>query len=103
MRRYYSEEALTHLEALLKTAQSLQGDDPGVKARIHMCSEAVKYARLVTALLEVAHDKKSPAFASRLAAVEDHLKSKVLTTELAPLHSHRYLRMALSYAEHEVE
>jgi hypothetical protein len=103
LRRYYSDEALTNLEALLKTAQSLQGDDPGVKARIHMCSEAVKYARLVTALLEVAHDKKSPAFTSRLTAVEDHLKTKVLTPELAPLHSHRYLRMALSYAEREVE
>ena len=103
LRRHYSDEALTQLETLLKTAQSQQGDDPGVKARIHMCAEAVKYARLVTSLLEVAHDKKSPAFTSRLTAVEDHLKTKVLTSELAPLHSHRYLRMALSYAEREVE
>lgn len=103
LRRYYSDEALTQLEALLKTARSLQGEDPGVKARILMCSEAVKYARLVTSLLEVAHDKNSHAFSSRLSAVEDHLKTKVLTPELAPLHSHRYLRMALSYVEREVE
>lgn len=103
LRRYYSDKALTQLETLLKTAQSQQGDDPGVKARIHMCAEAVKYARLVTSLLEVAHDNKSPAFTSRLTAVEEHLKAKVLTPELAPLHSHRYLRMALSHAEREVE
>jgi hypothetical protein len=63
----------------------------------------VKYARLVTALLKVAHDKKSPAFTECLATVEAFLKTKVLTPELAPLHSHRYLRMALSYAGREVE
>ncbi|MEQ1841855.1 MAG: hypothetical protein ABL994_15730, partial [Verrucomicrobiales bacterium] len=60
-------------------------------------------ARLVTALLEVAHEKDSPLFKERLSAVEDILKSKVLTPELAALHSHRYLRMALAYAEREVE
>jgi hypothetical protein len=103
LRRYYSDEALTQLEGLLKTARDLQGDDPGIQARIHMASEAVTYARLVTSLLEVAHDKQSPAFTSRLAAVEEQLKTKVLTPELAPLHSLRYLRMALSYAEREVE
>ena len=101
--RYYSEEALQALEAILKAAQLVQGDDTGVKARIQMAAEAVKHARLVTALLEVAHDKKSPAFTERLAAVEALLKTKVLTPELAPLHSHRYLRMALAYAEREVE
>jgi len=42
-------------------------------------------------------------YAERLAAVETMLKSKALTPELASLHSHRYLRMALSYAEREVE
>jgi hypothetical protein len=103
LRRYYSEEALQALEAILKSAQMVQGDDPGVNARIQMAADAVKYARLVTALLEVAHDKKSPILAERLAAVESLLKTKILTPELAPLHSHRYLRMALSYAEREVE
>jgi hypothetical protein len=68
-----------------------------------MAADAVKYARLVTSLLEVAHDKNSPLYIERLAAVEAFLATKVLTPELAPLHSHRYLRMALSYAEREVE
>lgn len=103
VRRYYSEEALQALEALVKSARSAQGDDPGVKARIQMPADAVKYARLVTSLLEVAHDKKSPLLAERLTVVETFLKTKVLTPELAPLHSHRYLRMALAYAEREVE
>jgi hypothetical protein len=103
LRRYYSEEALESLEAVLQSAQTLQGDDAGVKARIQMAADAVKYAQLVTSLLEVAHEKKSPELAGRLGAVESFLKSKVLTPELAPLHSHRYLRMALSYAEREVE
>jgi hypothetical protein len=103
LRRYYSDEALKNLEALIHSAVAVQGDDAGVRARIAMCSEAVKYARLVTALLEIAHDKKSPLYTQRLEAVEAHLKAKVLTPELAPLHSHRYLRMALSYAEREVE
>ncbi len=31
------------------------------------------------------------------------LEAKVLTPSLAALHSHRYLRMALSYVEREVE
>lgn len=100
---YYSEQALQNLETLVQTAQAIQGDDPGVKARIAMAADAVKYARLVTALLEVAHDKKSPVLTGRLAAVEAFLKTKVLKPELAPLHSYRYLRMALSYAEREVE
>jgi len=103
LRRYYSEDALTNLEALLKQAQVLAGADDGIQARLSMNSDAVKYARLVTALLEVAHDKKSPTFTARLEAVEAYLKSKILTPELAALHSHRYLRMALSYAEREVE
>jgi len=103
LRRYYSHESLQSLEAHIKTAQAVQGDDAGVKARIEMAAESVKYARLVTALLEVAHDKKSPIFNDRIAAVETFLKTKVLTHELAPLHSHRYLRMALAYAEREVE
>jgi hypothetical protein len=103
LRRYYSDEALTNLETHLHAAQALQADDPGVKARIQMAADAVKYARLVTSLLAVARNKKSPILAERLAAVEAHLATKVLTPELAPLHSHRYLRMALSYAEREVE
>ncbi|HRH95063.1 MAG TPA: DUF4838 domain-containing protein [Prosthecobacter sp.] len=103
LRRHYSEDALQALEALVKSAQMLQGDDTGVKARLQMAAESVKYARLVTALLEVAHEKKSPMLAERLNAVESFLKTKVLALELAPLHSHRYLRMALSYAEREVE
>ena len=103
LRRYYSEEALQTLEAALNSAQMRQGKDAGVIARIQMAAESVKYARLVTSLLEVAHEKDSPAFTERLAAVETFLKSKVLTPELAPLHSHRYLRMALAYAEREVE
>ena len=103
LRRYYNQESLQALEAFVKNAQAEQGDDPGVKARIQMAADAVKYVRLVTSLLEVAHDKKSPVLAERLAAVESFLKSKVFTPELAPLHSHRYLRMALAYAEREVE
>ena len=101
--RYYSEDALNTLESLVKSAQRLQGDDPGVRARIQMAAESVKYARLVTSLLEVAHEKDSPRFTERRDAVEAFLQTKVLTPELAPLHSHRYLRMALSYAEREVE
>jgi len=103
LRRYYSDAALTKLETHLQAAQALQADDPGVQARIQMAADAVKYARLVTSLLQVAHDKKSPLYIERLAAVEAFLATKVLTPELAPLHSHRYLRMALSYAEREVE
>jgi hypothetical protein len=103
LRRYYSDGTLTKLESHLQAAQALQADDPGVQARIQMAADAVKYARLVTSLLEVAHDKKSPLYIERLAAVEAFLATKVLTPELAPLHSHRYLRMALSYAEREVE
>jgi hypothetical protein len=101
--RYYNESALQALEAILKAAHLVPGDNTGVKARIQMAAESVKYARLVTALLKVAHDKKSPAFTECLATVEAFLKTKVLTPELAPLHSHRYLRMALSYAGREVE
>ncbi len=103
LRRYYSEEALQVLDAIVKSAQAVQGDDAGVKARIQMAAESVKYACLVTSLLEVAHEKKSPLFTKRLASVEAFLKPKILTPELAPLHSHRYLRMALAYAEREVE
>jgi hypothetical protein len=103
LRRYYSHEALTNLESHLRAAQALQANDPGVKARIQMAADAVKYARLVTSLLAVARNKKSPILAERLAAVEAHLATKVLTPDLAPLHSHRYLRMALSHAEREVE
>ena len=103
LRHYYSDEALTELERTLAEAKAIDGDDIGVQARITMAAESVNYARLVTALLEVAHDRKSPLYKERLAAVEAFLKSKVLTPELAPLHSHRYLRMALAYAEREVE
>jgi hypothetical protein len=103
LRRYYSEEELTALESDLAEAKNLCGDVAGFQARIQMAAESVKYARLVTSLLEVAHDKKSPLFTERLTAVEAFLKTKVLTPELAPLHSHRYLRMALAYAEREVE
>lgn len=103
LRRYYSDETLTTLEAEITAAKTAVADDAGAKARIQMAAEAVKYARLVTALLEVAHEKESPLYQERLAAVESFLKTKVLTPELAPLHSHRYLRMALSYAEREVE
>lgn len=103
LRRYYSEEALTKLEEHLTKARSSAAGDPAISVRIGMADDAIKYARLVTALLEVAHDRDSPVHAERLAAVEAHLKTKVLTPELAPLHSLRYLRMALSYAEREVE
>jgi hypothetical protein len=68
-----------------------------------MAAESVTYARLVTSLLEVAHERNSALFKERLGAVEGFFKTKVITPELAPLHSHRYLRMALSHAEREVE
>ena len=103
LRSHYSEDSLQALEALVTSAQMLHGENAGVKARIEMAADSVKYARLVTALLEVAHEKNSPILAERLAAVESFLKTKVLAPELAPLHSHRYLRMALAYAEREVE
>ncbi len=103
LRRYYSDEALTALEADISAAKTASADDAGAKARIEMAADSVKYARLVTALLEIAQYKKSPVLADRLAAVESFLKTKVLTPELAPLHSHRYLRMALAYSEREVE
>jgi hypothetical protein len=107
LRRYYSAEALTALESEIVAARKAvnDSDDPDMRtsARIEMAADSVKYARLITTLLEVAHDKKSPRFIESLAAVESFLKTKVLTPELAPLHSHRYLRMALAYAEREVE
>lgn len=102
--RYYSDEALTALETDLAAAkQAAPGTDTAIHARIGMAADSVQYARAVTALLAVAKDKKSPAYAERLAAVESLLKAKVLTPSLASLHSHRYLRMALAYAEREVE
>jgi hypothetical protein len=103
LRLHYDEEGLQALEAAIRSARAVQGDDPGVHARVTMAEEAVKYARLVTALLETAPDPDSPLFSARLAAVEAFLQTKVLTPELAPLHSLRYLRMALSHAEREVE
>jgi hypothetical protein len=107
LRRYYSDAALTALESEIGAAKNAvnRSDAPDMhaSARIEMAAESVKYAHLITSLLEVAHDKKSPAYVERLAAVESFLKTKVLTPELAPLHSHRYLRMALAYAEKEVE
>ncbi len=104
LRHHYSGEVLTALEADLTEAKTaIAASDPACLARVIMAAESVRYARLVTALLEVAHEKESPAFKERLKAVEDFLKSKVLTPELAALHSHRYLRMALAYAEREVE
>lgn len=107
LRRYYNADALTALESeILAAKNAMHGSDASdlhASARIEMAAESVKYARLVTALLEVAHDKKSPLYTERLTAVEAFLKTKVLTPELAPLHSHRYLRMSLSYAEREVE
>jgi len=102
--RYYSEEALMALETEIAAAkQGVPPDDAATHARIGMAADGVQYARAVTALLAVGGDKKSPAYAERLAAVESLLKSKVLTPSLASLHSHRYLRMALSYLEREVE
>ena len=102
--RYYSEEALSAIETEIATAkQAVPPDDAAIHARIGMAADSVQYARAVTALLAVGGDKKSPAYAERLAAVESLLKSKVLTPSLASLHSHRYLRMALSYLEREVE
>ena len=104
LRLYYTDAALMELEADMAAAQqAVPAADVATNSRIAMAAESVRYARLVTALLEVAHDKKSPTFTERHAAVEAHLKSKVLTPELAPLHSHRYLRTALAYAEREVE
>jgi len=107
LRRYYSEEALTALESEILAAKNAvnrtDAPDMHATARIEMAAESVKYARLVTALLEVAHDKKSAAYVEHLASVESFLKTKVLTPELAPLHSHRYLRMALAFVDREVE
>jgi hypothetical protein len=103
LRHHYNADILGSLESLLAKSKAIQGDDPGIGARIAMAEEALEHARLVTELLEVAHEKETPVFAERLDAVEANLKKKVLTPELAPLHTHRYLRMALSHAEREVE
>jgi len=107
LRRYYSEEAITALESEILAAKNAvnrtDAPDMHATARIEMAAESVKYARLVTALLKVAHDKKSAAYVEHLASVESFLKTKVLTPELAPLHSHRYLRMALAFVDREVE
>jgi hypothetical protein len=107
LRRYYSAEALTALESEILAAKNVvnrtDAPDMHAPARIEMAAESVKYARLVTALLKVAHDKKSAAYVEHLASVESFLKTKVLTPELAPLHSHRYLRMALAFVDREVE
>ena len=102
--QYYSDAALAELEADLAAAkQAVPAADVPTHARIGMAAESVRYARAVTALLEVAHDQKSPAYSEHLTAVEALLKANVLTPSLAALHSHRYLRMALAYAEREVE
>ena len=103
LRLHYNTDVLATLERLLAKAKAIQGDDPGIGARIAMADGAVEHARLVTSLLEVAHEKETPVFAERLDAVEANLRGKLLTPELASLHSHRYLRMALSHAEREVE
>ena len=103
LRLHYNTDVLATLERLLAKAKAIQGDDSGVVARIAMADRALEHARLVTGLLEVAHEKETPVFAERLDAVEANLRGKVLSPELAPLHSHRYLRMALSHAEREVE
>jgi hypothetical protein len=103
LRLHYNTDVLGSLESLLAKARAIQGDDSGVVARIAMADRALEHARLVTGLLEVAHENKSPVFKERLDAVEANLRGKLLTPELASLHSHRYLRMALSHAEREVE
>jgi hypothetical protein len=104
LRTHYSGKALDELVNEIKNAREAIGTgDSAALARLEMAAEGVNYARLVTALLEVAHEKKSTEYANRYRAVETFLKSKVLTPELAPLHSYRYLRMALAYVEREVE
>lgn len=102
--RHYNPDVLQALENDLAAAREAVGtSDADALARVDMAAESVKYARLVTTLLTVVHDRKSPQYAERLAAVEALLKSKILTPELAPLHSFRYLRMALADAQREVE
>ncbi len=104
LRRHYTDAALTALESDLADASAaIANANAEALARVRMAAESVRYARLVTALLEVARDKDSPAYIQRLGSVEAFLKTKVLTPELAALHSHRYLRIALAYAEREVE
>ena len=73
-----------------------------IRVRNELEKEAL-IAEAPTKFFTEAHYNGFPAILVRLAAVESLLKTKVLTPELAPLHSHRYLRMALSYAEREVE
>jgi hypothetical protein len=104
LRLHYSDEALTALETELSAArQAVPVSEIAIQARIGMAADSVRYARAVTALLAIAKDKTSPDYAGRLGTVESLLKEKLLTPELASLHSHRYLRMALAYAEREVE
>ena len=63
---HYSPAALSALEADLAAAQAALGNtDPAALARVNMAADSVQYARRVTALLEVAADKKSAAYQQR--------------------------------------
>ncbi len=105
--RHYTPAALAELDSLLGEAKRAIGNtDTKALARVAMAEDGMQYAHLITALLEAAKQpkaRKSPLYKERMQAVEDFLKAKVLTQSIASLHSHRYLRTALSYSVREEE
>ena len=102
--RHYTPAELDALETDLAQARAALGPaDADCRPRIEMAAVSMRYARAVTKLLEVAGQRESPQHAERLRAVETLLREQVLTLNLASLHSERYLRMALAYADREVE
>jgi hypothetical protein len=104
---YYTPAALDELDALLSSArQAIGSSDSRALARLAMNEDAMKYARLVMALLyanKQPRAKNSPVVRERLAAVDEFLKARTLTLSFASLHDQRWVRMALSNSQREDE
>ena len=103
--RYYTPAALGDLEAAVAEARRAIGTtDASCLARLAMTEDSLKYARLLTSLLEAstgANYRKSKLHQERLALVTDFMKETVLTQSIASMHSLRYLRIALANGELE--
>jgi hypothetical protein len=103
---HYTPAALDELGRLLDSARAACGPaDTAARTRVELAADALHHARLVTALLATVRrgDKTSPAYRQQLDQVVQHLQQKLLTPAVASLHTHRYLRIALSYATREEE
>lgn len=102
---YYTPSALDRLEGAVADAKRAVGATDGAcLARLAMTEDSLKYARLLTSLLETStgpNYRKSKLHQERLALVTEFLKQKALTQSIASLHSLRYLRIALSKGERE--